>query len=79
MKKNYSLIPFILLAAYYVLIGKNEAIDFNIKIGILVAIILVSGFILYQKYSNKQIQNSKIYILGGALILSCAMFYFNWI
>jgi hypothetical protein len=76
MKKKTNVIPFLLLILYYLFIGSNKNIVFEIKLVVLISVVIISALILYQKLKNNTISKNKIIIM--LVFLGIALLNFLW-
>ena len=76
MKKKTNVIPFLLLILYYLFIGSNKNIVFEIKLVVLISIVIISALIFYQKLKNNTISKNKIIIM--LVFLGIALLNFLW-
>jgi hypothetical protein len=77
--KRIKFLPFLLLIIYFLLVGNNESISFEIKIILLSIILLISIVVVFYLKKRIQIENTKIYIFLFFIILSIAytLYYLN--
>ncbi len=70
MKKSLNLIPFILIALFYLFVRENEGLSFLVKMVVLAAIILVSSYMFWQKMKNQRIDKNRIGLLLLFIIIA---------
>lgn len=77
--KRIKFLPFLLLIIYFLLVGNNENIAFEIKIILLSIILLISIVVVFYLKKRIQIENIKLYIFLFFIVLSIAstFFYLN--
>ena len=80
MKNKINLIPFLLLALYYLFLGRNDNAEFEVKMIVLLLIIILSFLVLYINYKNNLIPKNRIITLVvflGISLLSFLWFFFK--
>ena len=77
--KRIKFLPFLLLIIYFLLVGNNENISFEIKIILLSIILLISIIVVLYLKKRIQIDNIKLYIFLFFIVLSIAstFYYLN--
>ena len=63
MKNKLNLVPLLLLAFYFLFMGRNENIAFEIKLIALIVIAIFSSVIVFIGYKDKTISKSRIIML----------------